>query len=694
MNDQLRIHDHPVLPALAEPSVKFTFNGREILARPGEVVSSALYAAGISTFGHHHRDGGAQGIFCVNGQCSQCTVLVDGRPLKSCMTIVREAMVVRSAEGRPPLPSDDVLPVMGRPGERQTRVLVLGGGPAGLCAAVELGRLGIEVLVIDDKPSLGGKLTLQTHQFFGSVNECWAGTRGIDIATILADQIAALPNVEIWTNATAVGVFGDGKVGVVTPQGYRVVQSEALLVALGAREKSLSFPGCDLPGIYGAGAFQTLVNRDLVHAASKLFVLGGGNVGLIGAYHALQAGIDVVGLVEALPEVGGYKVHADKIKRLGVPVWTSHTVLRADAEPGAERLHSVTIAQIDKAFRPIPGTEQTFHVDTLLIAVGLNPCDELLAQAKSIGIKVYAAGDTSEIAEASAAIFSGRIVGREIANDLGVPVTIPEGWPDMAATLRSRPGPTQKLRVEDLPRNVYPVIRCVQEIPCNPCEAACPEHLIRLGGSIMNLPKFDGACLGCGECVSVCPGLAINLVINDYDPSGEKALLMLPFEFSLDRVPLGTQVDTVDMVGNPIGKGKVIAIRQRPEQDRRHLLLLEVPAADKLAVAGFTIRGPSVPVGLPDEAADPDPIVCRCERIRKSAIVAEIRAGVRDLNQLKAISRASMGGCGGKTCTDLVKRIFREEGVKLEEITPGTTRPLVAETPLDAFVRGEEESHG
>jgi NADPH-dependent 2,4-dienoyl-CoA reductase/sulfur reductase-like enzyme/Fe-S-cluster-containing hydrogenase component 2 len=694
MTDQLRILDHPVLPALPEPSVRFTFNGRELLARPGEVVSSALYAAGIVTFGHHHRDGGAQGIFCVNGQCSQCTVLVDGRPLKSCMTLVREGMVVRSAEGRPPLPSDDAVPALQRPGERNVQVLILGGGPAGLCAAVELGKLGVEVLVIDDKPSLGGKLTLQTHQFFGSVAECWAGTRGIDIATILAEQMSSLPTVKVWMNATAVGVFGDGKVGVVTPEGYRVVQSQALLVALGAREKSLSFPGCDLPGIYGAGAFQTLVNRDLVHAADKLFVLGGGNVGLIGAYHALQAGIDVVGLVEALPEVGGYKVHADKLRRLGVPLWTSHTVLRAGSAPGSERLSTVTIAQIDKAFRPIAGTERTFEVDTLLIAVGLNPCDELYDQAQRVGLKVYAAGDTAEIAEASAAIFSGRIVGRQIANDLGVPVSIPESWPGMAETLRSRPGPTQPLVVQDRKARVYPVIRCVQEIPCNPCEAACPEHLISLGGSIMNLPVFDGACLGCGECVSVCPGLAINLVINDYDPTGEKALLMLPFEFSLDRVPLGKQVDTVDMQGNPVGKGKVVAIRQRPEQDRRHLLLVEVPAADKLTVAGFTVRGPSVPLEAPEPAGETDPIVCRCERVRKSVLVAEIRAGVRDLNQLKAMSRLSMGGCGGKTCTDLVKRIFREEGVKLEEVTAGTVRPLVAETPLEAFVRGQEDSHG
>jgi NADPH-dependent 2,4-dienoyl-CoA reductase/sulfur reductase-like enzyme/ferredoxin len=694
MSRQHRIDDHPILPPLPDPSVSFTFNGRPLRARPGEMISSALYAAGIAAFGHHHRDDGAQGIFCVNGQCSQCTVLVHGRPLKSCMTRVVEGMVVDSCDGRPILPADDTNRPLGRPGERRTQVLVLGGGPAGLCAAVELGRLGVEVLIVDDKPELGGKLTLQTHQFFGSVADCWAGTRGIDIGHILAAQVGELPNVSVWLESSAVGVFRDGKVGVVTPGGYRLVEFDAILVTLGAREKGLSFPGCDLPGVYGAGAFQTLVNRDLIKASSQIFIVGGGNVGLIAAYHALQAGIDVMGLVEALPEVGGYKVHADKIRRLGVPIWTGHTVLRANPDDSGERLASVTTAALDQRWQPVAGTERTFEVDTLLVAVGLGSCDELLIKSKELGIKAYAAGDTAEIAEASAAIFSGRITGRQIANDLGISVEIPEHWPGLAETLRSKPGPMTPLVLEDRPDPVYPLIRCVQEIPCDPCREACPDGLISLdGGSIMGLPRFSGSCLGCGQCVSVCPGLAITLVYNDYDPTGEKALLMLPFEFSPDRIPLGRLVDTVDMEGNFVGQGKVIAVRERPEQDRRFLLLVELPDAEKLDVAGFTLRGPSAEIAVPG-ALDDDPMVCRCERVRKSEIVARIRAGVRDMNQLKALARSGMGGCGGKTCSELVQRIFREEGIDLGEITPGTIRPLVAEAPLGAFVRGEEERNG
>ncbi|HUT78348.1 MAG TPA: 2Fe-2S iron-sulfur cluster-binding protein, partial [Polyangia bacterium] len=665
MRPQRRISGHPILADLGPATVEFTFDGEPLLARPGEMIASALFAGGISVFGHHHRDGGPQGIFCANGQCSQCTVLADGRPVKSCMVAVEPGMRVERAEGRPPLPADDALVPLGRPADVTATVLVLGGGPAGLSAAVELGSLGVDVLVVDDKPELGGKLTLQTHGFFGSVEDCWAGTRGIDIGRLLAERVMALPSVRVWTDATALGIFWDGKVGVAMKGGFRLVAPENILVAMGAREKALSFPGCDLPGVYGAGAFQTLVNRDLVAAAERLFVLGGGNVGLIGAYHALQAGIDVVGLVEALPECGGYKVHADKLKRLGVPIRTSHTVIKAE---GRGRLERVTIAAIDERFRPLAGTEQTFEADTLLIAVGLSPVDEILAKAREYGLKVFAAGDSEEVAEASAAIFSGRIAGRRLARELGVPVGIPEHWEGLAATLRSRPGRTVPWSPPpDLGERVYPVIRCVQEIPCNPCSASCPERLISMDG-IIGLPGYEGGCLGCGSCVTVCPGLAIVLVHEDWDPSRETALVTLPFEFPADRVPLGREVVTTDLDGEPVGKGRVIALRERPDQDRRLLLQVEVPFAERLRVAGFAVRESSRPVDTALPGDDEDPIVCRCERVRKSDIVREIRAGVRDLNQLKALARPSMGGCGGKTCTDLVKRIFREEGVPLAEV--------------------------
>jgi len=679
---QHRVVKHPILDPLGEPSVEFTYNGEVLTAREGEVISSALFANGIRVFGHHPRDGGAQGIFCVNGQCSQCAVIADGALVKACMTPVRAGMVVQSCEGYPPLPPDDEPVEFHEIPEHHPQVLIIGGGPAGIDAAVELGRFGVDCILVDDKPELGGKLSLQTHYFFGSVEDCWAGTRGIRIGEILSDELAKHPSVKVWLNTTALGAFCDKKIGVLKDGGYHLISPQVVLVACGAREKNIVFPGCDLPGVYGAGAFQTLVNRDRIDAADRLFVVGGGNVGLIAAYHALQAGIDVAGVVEALPYCGGYKVHLDKLKRMGVPVWTCHTVIRAE---GRERVEKVTVAQIDENFKPLAGTERAFEVDTLLIAVGLSPINELYEKIKQYGILTYAAGDADEIAEASAAIFSGRIAGREILKQLGVHVDVPPDWEPLAEILRSKPGETADFKPpEDVTARVFPMIWCTEEIPCNPCTVVCPRNLIEIPGSIMQLPQYTGGCIGCGKCVAVCPGLAINLVINDYDPKGEKALLMMPFEFGIGVAPPGTEVVTVNQEGDTVGSGRIVAYKEHPDLDRRKLVMIEVPAADRLKVAGFRVRPETVAVDaqIPGEE---DPVVCRCERVRKSEIVREIRRGVRDMNQLKALLRVGMGACGGKTCSTLIQRIFCEEGVDLAEVTGFTERPLVAEAPLGVF---------
>ncbi|MBN1540341.1 MAG: (2Fe-2S)-binding protein, partial [Candidatus Thermoplasmatota archaeon] len=166
-----RITGHPVLEAEEFEEVGFTFNGRKLRGRKEEMVSSALIANDIHVFGHHYKDGSPQGIFCANGQCSQCLVIADGVPVKSCMTPLSEGMEVKSVEGLPELPSDDKVPAVGPIPTLDVEVLIIGGGPAGLSAAIELGKLGIDTLLIDDKDRLGGKLVLQTHKFFGSVED-------------------------------------------------------------------------------------------------------------------------------------------------------------------------------------------------------------------------------------------------------------------------------------------------------------------------------------------------------------------------------------------------------------------------------------------------------------------------------------------------------------------------------------------
>ena len=358
MTDQ-RIHEHPILAVPAIVPFAFTWAGQTLAGRPGETIASALFANGVRVFGHHHKDGAPQGIYCANGQCAQCAVVADGLPVKSCMAPVLPGMRVEPLDGKPVLPDVAGGLEMRDIETIETECLIIGGGPAGLTAAIELARAGVRTVIVDDKHRLGGKLVLQTHKFFGSIDACHAGTRGIDIATRLESEVRAFEHVKVWLNSTALAVFSDRRVGVLRDGHYFILRPQVLLVAAGAREKSFVFGGNTLPGVYGAGAFQTLVNRDLVRSASRLFIVGGGNVGLIAGYHALQAGIEVAGLCEALPECGGYKVHKDKLVRMGVPVFTSHTVLRAN---GIEEVESVTIARVDDKWKPVPGIREDIPV--------------------------------------------------------------------------------------------------------------------------------------------------------------------------------------------------------------------------------------------------------------------------------------------------------------------------------------------
>jgi NADPH-dependent 2,4-dienoyl-CoA reductase/sulfur reductase-like enzyme/Fe-S-cluster-containing hydrogenase component 2/bacterioferritin-associated ferredoxin len=703
---EYRIKDHPILPTDAKgPEVTFYWQGEPLTAKRGEMIASALFAHGIRIFGHHHKDGAPQGIFCANGQCSQCMVLVDGKPIKSCMTPVREGMRVEPLEGLPELP--DVAPdALQRPFEevesRKVKVLILGGGPAGMSAAIQLGEQGVETLLVDDKHRLGGKLVLQTHRFFGSTNAVYAGTRGIDIAAKLETQLRDYDSVDVWLNSTALAVFSDKKVGIlqtdperVGGESYELIEPEILLVATGAREKSLTFKGNTLPGVYGAGAFQTLVNRDLVRAAERLFIVGGGNVGLIAGYHALQAGIEVVGLVEALPECGGYKVHKDKLVRFGVPIYTSHTVLSANGE---EQVDSVTITEIDENFDPVPGTEKSFDCDTVLVAVGLDPVDEFAEKARAYGMTVFDAGDAQEIAEASAAMFTGKIAGREILQALGHDLEIPEAWERTAKILKSHPGERIEERIPKRETGVFPVFHCSQEIPCNPCTSVCPQHMIHIPeDDIRRVPEFlaervGKECIGCEQCVTICPGLAITLV--DYRKDAEQPTVTLAYEFSKEGVDVGDTVTVLDTEGHVLGDVEVTHVRAIKRNDRTVVVKVKAPKAYAKRIAGIRVQEPWVGEALEKkiERLGDDEIVCRCERVTAGEIRALIRKGYRDMNEIKAVTRAGMGACGGKTCTSLIKRLFREEGIPLEEVEENVKRPLFVEVPLGVFAGANDKT--
>ena len=680
-----RITKHPILAVGDSRPVEFTWEGQSMVGHAGETIASALFANGVRIFGQHHRDQAPQGIYCANGQCAQCLVMADGLPVKSCMVPVRPGMRVTPMDGRPVLPDVSGVPEMREIETIEVECLIIGGGPAGLSAAIELGKAGVRTLIVDDKHRLGGKLVLQTHKFFGSIEACYAGTRGTDIATRLEEEVCQLENVQVWLNTTALSVFSDRKVGVLREGRYVALRPHVLLVATGAREKSLAFRGNTLPGVYGAGAFQTLVNRDLVRPTERLFIIGGGNVGLIAGYHALQADIEVVGLCEALPECSGYKVHKDKLARMGVPMWLSHTILSANGEAQVE---SVTIAEIDEIWKPVPGTEKTFACDTVLVAVGLDPVDEFVHKASEFGLPVYAAGDAEEIAEASAAMFTGRIRGLEIAQSLGRDVgKVPPEWHRTAEILKSRPGAVVTEDIPDAEEGVFPVFHCSQEIPCNPCTSVCPKECVVIESEdIRGLPEYLGeGCSGCEQCIAICPGLSMTLV--DFRKDADYPTVTIPYEFPQDTIAEGDVVTVLDTEGMVLGNVEVTRVRAPKSADRT--LMVRVRASKEIAkqVAGIRVQEPEVSEPLPryvERLAD-DEVICRCERVTVGEIREMIMTGIYDMNYVKGVTRAGMGACGAKTCTELIKRVFREEGIPLNQVVESVRRPLFVEVPLGAF---------
>jgi sarcosine oxidase subunit alpha len=311
--------------------------------------------------------------------------------------------------------------------DRTTEICVIGGGPAGLEAAIAAKELGAEVTIIDDNPILGGQLIKQTHKFFGSKAH-YCGVRGIDIATLLSEKAASM-NIEVINNATVVGYYDNDTLGILGEDSLLSLRAERYVFATGATENMLAFENSDLPGVYGAGAVQTMMNVYGVVPGKRALVIGSGNIGLIVPYQLLQAGVEVAAIVEIMDHVGGYYVHAAKIKRAGVPVHLQHTVIEAQ---GKESVEAAVISKVSDDYTCLLGTEKTVECDMILIAIGLSPLCELLYQAgcridylpelggnipyhdlnmQTSKPNIFVCGDLACIEEASTAMLEGKIAG-------------------------------------------------------------------------------------------------------------------------------------------------------------------------------------------------------------------------------------------------------------------------------------------
>ncbi|MCL1994484.1 MAG: NAD(P)/FAD-dependent oxidoreductase [Spirochaetes bacterium] len=337
---------------------------------------------------------------------------------------------------------------------KNTEILIVGAGPAGLCAAKAAAAQGAQVAVCERDEIPGGQLVKQTHKFFGSKAQ-YAGDRGNAIGEFLVSEAAGDPKIEIMPQTTVIGIYEDGVVLAERMFPGRgdgeiiKIKPRKIIIATGAAENFLLFPGNDLPGIYGAGAVQTLMNVSGVVPGKRVLMLGASNIGLIVSYQLAQAGVEVAAVVRRSPQIGGYLVHASKIRRLGIPVRTRYTIKEAY---GNGKVEGAVIYKVDDKKQPVAGSEEDIKCDTICLAVGLSPLTELCSQAgckmayiselsghvpvidrylATTNPDVYVAGDVSGVEEASSAMVEGRLAGVSAALSLGY-------GKDTAAALQER----------------------------------------------------------------------------------------------------------------------------------------------------------------------------------------------------------------------------------------------------------------
>ena len=262
-------------------------------------------------------------------------------------------------------------------------VVIVGGGPAGLAAAIAAKKEGIDsIIMIERDDRLGGILNQCIHNGFG-LHTFKEELTGPEYAQRFIDQALDL-GIEYKLHTMVMDISRDKVVTVMNKEeGMVFYQAKAVILAMGCRERprgALNIPGYRPAGIYSAGTAQRLVNMEGYMPGEKVVILGSGDIGLIMARRMTFEGADVQVVAEVMPYSGGLKRNIVQcLDDFDIPLKLSHTVI--DIE-GSDRLTGVTIAEVGPDRKPIPGTEEHYDCDTLLLSVGLIPENELSKQAE------------------------------------------------------------------------------------------------------------------------------------------------------------------------------------------------------------------------------------------------------------------------------------------------------------------------
>lgn len=262
------------------------------------------------------------------------------------------------------------------------KIVIIGGGPAGLAAAIAAYDAGVkDILVIERENRLGGILLQCIHNGFG-LHRFKESLTGPEYADKYVRE-ALKRNIPFLVGATVTDLSRDKIVTVTSPEtGILKIKAEAVILAMGCRERSrgaLNIPGSRPSGIFSAGTAQKFINVKGYAVGKRVVILGSGDIGLIMARRLTLEGAKVLAVCEIMPFSSGLKRNIEQcLNDFGIPLYLSHTITRIEGE---DRVTGVVVSKVDEKKRPVSGTEMHFDCDTVLFSVGLIPENELSKKA-------------------------------------------------------------------------------------------------------------------------------------------------------------------------------------------------------------------------------------------------------------------------------------------------------------------------
>lgn len=663
-----KITKHPILDIPQESLSSFIYNKREIFGQKGFTIAAALHQAGFPVHSHsiYNRE---RSLECGIGKCGACEMLVDGQIRRICTTLIDNVKEVKEIPSNY-LPESQNLNFSPTK-TYHTTVVIVGAGPAGLAVREELNKKNIPNLVVDSNAKIGGQFLMQTHQFFFFEKEKkFGGMRGFDIANTLAgdDNEGILLRSSVWD------VLEEKKIAVknLDTQEIFYIKCDYFVVASGAVPFMPVFENDDLPGVYTAAVVQKMMNSEYTLLGKNILTVGAGNIGYLTSYQAMQAGATVKAIIEAMPVEGGFPVQANRVRRLAIPIYLSHILLKAIPTKDKSGICGAVIAECEN-FKPIAGTEKIIEgIDTINICTGLIPDNQLLQKGELIfGKACLGVGDASRIGEGTSAVLRGQQCAMEIIQALNLPNSYVDYLHISKQYIDSQQHPIKLLEEVQKPSTArmqekgFVILDCLYGFACNPCSFACKYGAITKS-STSTTPSIDySKCIGCMDCIHQCPGLAIF----GYIPL--KNQVLLPFEYEATE---GSEVHLVNNNGEIIAQGIVEKILKKSNKTNVARICVEA-IEDITLVKGFIAKDKypeKVIFTEYSEKEEGETYICHCDDVNIAQVLEQI--GGRkfiSVDEIKHTTHLGMGPCRGKRCIPRLKQVLRSKGIELTgEVNP------------------------